>query len=69
MSKAIHIHRHRTTIATVLAGPQKHKASEPVHTICPSGKDYRYTVSELPADYKSQLNPDECREFAKAVAK
>lgn len=67
MTKPAHINRPRTTIATVLAGPEKHRAAEPVHTICPSCKDLRYTVPELPSDYKSQLNPNECRAFAKVV--
>lgn len=68
MTKPAHINRPRTTIATVLAGPQKRQATEPVHTVCPSCKDYRFTVSELPAGYQSQLNPGECRAFAKVVA-
>lgn len=69
MSKPAHINRPRTTIATVLAGPEKRHSAEPVHTVCPSCKDYRFTVLDLPADYKSQLNPNECRAFAKVVAK
>ena len=32
-------------------------------TICPVGYDHRFTVKELPKDYRSQINPQEAREW------
>ena len=65
---------------TLLAVPPKSKkalrldAAQPVQrcrvkpTIYPAGMDHRFTVTELPAGYRSQLDPAQCREWAKVVA-
>ena len=37
-------------------------------TICPSGRDHRYTVHELPPGHRSALDPRECRAWASAAA-
>jgi hypothetical protein len=41
----------------------------PRATVCPSSLDYRYTVRALPEGYQSNLNPNECRGWAAAVAR
>ncbi len=35
-------------------------------THCPAGVDHRFTVNELPAGYRSQLDPRQCRAWAAA---
>jgi len=41
----------------------------PRATVCPSSLDYRYTVRALPDGHQSNLNPNECRGWAAAVAR
>ena len=36
-------------------------------TICPSGKDHRFTVDKLPEGFASQLSANDCRPWAAAV--
>jgi hypothetical protein len=43
--------------------------SSPRATVCPSKADGRYTVRSLPDGYQSNLNPNECRGWAAAVAR
>lgn len=37
-------------------------------THCPAGVDHRFTVNQLPAGYRSQLDPRQCRAWAAAAA-
>lgn len=39
-------------------------APPPTAQTVEAGKDYRYTVKELPAGYQSALNPADCRPWA-----
>lgn len=41
----------------------------PRATVCPASLDYRYSVRALPDGYQSNLNPNECRGWAAAVAR
>lgn len=63
----------------LVAAPKSHKAlrldpamparkSRVKPTVIPCGVDHRFTVHELPAGYVSQLDPAQCREWAKVVA-
>lgn len=59
----------------VTAAPQKTAVDHapatpsPRATVCPTSLDGRYSVRSLPDGYQSNLNPNECRGWAAAVAR